>query len=1393
MRVVFCIDEAGRVVCANKTLAKFTGLNSSELENIPFTELFSIPDRQQVLSTLEQLGQRVDSLSLKASLLLSAATLSSNKTCDTSFSWQISTTNGSGYSIWTGTSSLEQATATAKPALEITKSSREHYYAPAFPLHQNSLFQYLEKMSDALLVLDSNWRYIYANKRAGALVNRSSDGLPGKHIWTEFPHLIGTTLYTTLHEALRSQRYTEFTNHEPSLDKWLERRIYPFAEGLLIFFSDITEKKKAEQKIQQTQKDLEGFKLALSASSNVTITDSEGNITWANDNFCNLSQYSPEELIGNTHGILASPFHAADHSHKIIDTFKKGQIWKGEIQNRRKDGSIIWVHSTVVPILNEQGNPSHNVVICQDITEKKKAEKELIESEKLYRTLIENYSDAVFLTDLQGIITKVNQKAEALSFRSREKLEGVNFLQFLSTKDRNLISTALPLLLQGKNLLIKTIISYFEKPFSAEVAIVPVQVEDQIRHFFVKFRDISRKVDYEKDIKLLNDTNLALSTATSVKEGAADVIRLLCQYGDFQYGEFWMPLLGQPLVKMKSSWYTGNQYRLMRAASEYRTFDIRVDKPQIFNSGKWYFSGNVQQDITFRRKAEAATCGIKSFLSIPLIYRNQFLGAFCLYSTTERNETALDPDRLQELVSKLGGELERRNSGEELDRFFNLSPELLGILCFDGYAKKFNHAFQQLLGYSEKELKELVLRELVHPEDQVMAAQIREKMLLGNSYKNVELRYRCKDGSYRWLSCSMQPVTEENLVYLTARDITLQKMQLEEIERIKIAIDNTSDAIGIASDLEHCLYTNHSFERLLGWNVSNLNIMGWTKIFVDPEQPYQIVETMTVQESWEGDIKLYDVAGNIRDFNLRANTFLQTNGNIKYLVGIFTDVTEQKKAQQELIRLSKAVEQSENEIYIIHSEGIRFSFVNQRASANLGYSLADLEHLNPLCVNQEYSRFYFKRLFYSLLSGKKKSLNYQTYHTRKNGSSYPVEVLLSLFEHGQERSIMASVVDITERQKAEKALLISNERYQLVTKATNDAIWDWDIAKQICYYGEGYKTLFGHSYGNSYSGMECWSDCLHPEDAERVVGNFYDVVIKGTKEWVIEYRFKCADGSYKYVKDRGYVIYDTAANAIRMAGALADISEQKQNEILLKGFNAELEKKVDEKTSKLGHALRLMRQEVIARIRTEETLHQSLQEKEVLLKEIHHRVKNNMAIISGLLSLQARYVKQDELKTILKDSQSRIKSMALIHELLYQNENLAKINFREYIHQLTDGISNSFKSLDKAISIKVEAADAELDIIQAVPCALILNELITNSYKYAFSEKQKGEITIDFKKASEGFEFTIADNGKGLPEGFDPQKTKSLGMQLVCNLVRQINGKMTINNRSGAQFKFSWV
>jgi len=216
--------------------------------------------------------------------------------------------------------------------------------------------------------------------------------------------------------------------------------------------------------------------------------------------------------------------------------------------------------------------------------------------------------------------------------------------------------------------------------------------------------------------------------------------------------------------------------------------------------------------------------------------------------------------------------------------------------------------------------------------------------------------------------------------------------------------------------------------------------------------------------------------------------------------------------------------------------------------------------------------------------------------------------------------------------------------------------------------------------------------------------------------------------------------------------------------------------------------------DVTDRIKAEKELQASLNEKELMLKEIHHRVKNNLQIISSLLTLQSESLKDQTAKEYFADSQNRIKSMAIIHEKLYQTRDFANIDIKEYVNNLVLSLFRAYNITSSQIEVEVDITNISLDVDTAIPCGLIINELVSNSLKYAFPAKEKGKMSITLKALDdEKLQLTVSDNGPGLPQNFEPSKAKSLGLTLVTILTNQLNGEIKMLNDSGTTFIITFM
>ena len=237
-----------------------------------------------------------------------------------------------------------------------------------------------------------------------------------------------------------------------------------------------------------------------------------------------------------------------------------------------------------------------------------------------------------------------------------------------------------------------------------------------------------------------------------------------------------------------------------------------------------------------------------------------------------------------------------------------------------------------------------------------------------------------------------------------------------------------------------------------------------------------------------------------------------------------------------------------------------------------------------------------------------------------------------------------------------------------------------------------------------------------------------------------------------------------------------------------------LEDKVNERTAALAHINTLLTQEILERKKAEDRLRHALQEKEILLKEIHHRVKNNMQVIISLLRLQAGKIKDEGILGVYQESEDRVSSMALVHESLYQSGSLAEIDFAGYATKLAVNLISVYSPMGGGIDLEVQAEGVILDIDQAIPCGLIINELVTNSLKYAFPPRTRGKITIKaLYKDQHIIEMSVADNGQGLPAGLDPGRTDTLGLTLVNTLARkQLKAEVEFYSQNGTVFRLTF-
>ncbi|MDD1693475.1 MAG: PAS domain S-box protein [Methanoregula sp.] len=385
--------------------------------------------------------------------------------------------------------------------------------------------------------------------------------------------------------------------------------------------------------------------------------------------------------------------------------------------------------------------------------------------------------------------------------------------------------------------------------------------------------------------------------------------------------------------------------------------------------------------------------------------------------------------------------------------------------------------------------------------------------------------------------------------------------------------------------------------------------------------------------------------------------------------------------------------------------------------------------------------------------------------------------------------IVITTRPVQQRKEAEQALHESEERLRLALEGADAGFWDWNLQTGDAVFSDRFFTMLGYQPGEFPSTFDGWSSLMHPDDRVRIIPAFRQQILEKRPLYEIEYRLMAQEGNWLWILGRGKIVEcDEQGNPLRMTGVNIDITNRRLMESEIRSLNTVLEQRVEDRTEALSQANKALEEENVQRLAVEAKLRSSLDEKTLLLKEIHHRVKNNLQIIVSLLNLQSRYIKDEATLATIRESQNRVKAMALVHEKLYQAEDISHIDLNDYIRFLGTGLFQSYDARSRGIRFQLDISDVQVDINTAIPFGLIINELISNSLKYAFPEGRSGEISIGVKKEGQTLTAIFRDDGIGIPGELDWQNTQSLGLRLVNTLVDQLNGTIELDRTSGTRF-----
>ncbi|RPI65599.1 MAG: PAS domain S-box protein, partial [Ignavibacteriales bacterium] len=489
---------------------------------------------------------------------------------------------------------------------------------------------------------------------------------------------------------------------------------------------------------------------------------------------------------------------------------------------------------------------------------------------------------------------------------------------------------------------------------------------------------------------------------------------------------------------------------------------------------------------------------------------------------------------------------------------------------------------------------------------------------------------------------------------------------------------------------------------------------------------------------------------------ISASPILDNNKQVKFSVDILYNITSLKKAEKELLlserRFRMLFEQSPFMIEIFNADGdlveYNKSFLeswNITPDITLNYNLIKDTSLK----NSEFQIYLGKVLNgeFSEIPPIKFSQEFAgDNYIWMRGFIYPVKN-----DDDSIREIVLILENITDQKKVEESFGIEASYRNAIESSISAGIAVVDLNGKQTYVNDAFCRMVEWSK-EELTGMHPPFIYWSPENIRDIEKAFSETIngVHSPKGYELKFRKKNND-----VFDALVVINPLKNSGGRIDGWLASVSDISN----LKNVENEIK--------------------------------QSLREKEVLLQEIHHRVKNNLQIISSLLNLQLSFIRDKEMQSIFKESQNRVMSMALIHQKLYLSKNQLYIDLGDYINELIQHLIKSY-SINKEIDVDVQVHDVKLDNDRVVLLGLIVNELISNSLQYAFQDKKRGNIKVHMRNTRSGISLLVKDDGKGFPHNINYKKASSLGLQLVNSLVDQLGGNIKLRQDNGTEFDISF-
>jgi len=1007
-----------------------------------------------------------------------------------------------------------------------------------------------------------------------------------------------------------------------------------------------------------------------------------------------------------------------------------------ENKNIHKDGKIIVMESSGVPLFDQQGNfrgyrgiarDITKRAIARDMTKRSSTESALREREERFRHIFADSPMGIALCDREGNLLEVNQAFCQLLGYTESELYKMKFAQFTHPEDIEAEIILFGQCLEGKISSYQIEKRYIDKHgkniwVNLSVGVI-LDREGKMRYGLGMVLDITERKQAEERLRLTERAIAASSNGIVI--------------GDARLPE-------QPII------YVNPAFERITGYSAAEAIGQNFWSWQGEETNKWSAANNATVLLENYRKD-----GTKFWneLSISPIYDGEGNLTHYISIQNDITERQIAAVKLRATTSRLTALIENLQVGilakdeqrqvvltnqtfcDILD--VPVAPKALIGADLSSFATEYQELFASPAEFVQRH------QEIIEAKKVVMAEEIQmaDGRVLERDY--VPLFAEEKSSGHLWMY----------------REITQRKQAEERLRLTDRAMAASHNGIIICdarpSDRTTgpdwpVVYVNRAFERITGYSAAT--VMGKNCRFLqggDRSQPALEILRAAISQQQDCTVELrnYRRDGTLFWNELSVSPIYDSQGNLTHYIGIQTDITDRKQAEKELL-----MSQARQQYLLSSSPGVLYSrkptgehdiiFISDNVAAICGYRAGDFTQDASFWASHIHREDAQRATdLTALFEQGRYDCEYRFQHA---DGTYRWMYDQMRLVRDDPLEIVGYWTDISDRKQTEESLQQALDQLHAVLDAVPGFV-SW-MSSDLRYIGVNQHLAAAFN--------------LSPEDfAGKELGFLENS--PGFAQFMRQF-LASPEKAAKQVIDAG----------VKEATRHYLIAAQKYQQ---------------------GKAAVSVGIDITYRVQAEEQLKSSLKEKEVLLKEIHHRVKNNLQVISSLLKLQSGYVKDEDTLALFQDSYNRVRSMALIHENLYRSSDLGVIDVADYIRNLTANLLGSYTRSDRHIDLKLDLEHHWLDVDTAIPCGLIINELVSNSFKYAFEMITEGQIYVKFTRERDQFLLVVRDNGIGLPADFDMTTIESLGLQLVQNLTAQLGGDISLDSCKGTCFTITFT